>query len=161
MPLIKSHSNYVLKKKHQLVTDGTIYERDITTIGAVNQFAPGQIPIYRSGNFIITVRDDRRGTNQYNTKKWEKGIDGETWTLTTVENMTSKDVLQDDTKIIITNITWKDAKKTETVVFEDTYNSLLNAVKAKNTEISDLFKKKNVELYGFSKDRKNIEFLVA
>lgn len=103
MPLIKSHSNYVLKKKHQLVTDGTIYERDITTIGAVNQFAPGQIPIYRSGNFIITVRDDRRGTNQYNTKKWEKGIDGETWTLTTVENMTSKDVLQDDTKIVLKN----------------------------------------------------------
>lgn len=69
--------------------------------------------------------------------------------------------VQDDTKIIITNITWEDAKKTETVVFEDTYNSLLNAVKAENTEISDLFKKKNVELYGFSKDRKNIEFLVA
>ena len=103
MPLIKSHSNYVLKKKHQLVNDGTIYERDITTIGAVNQFAPGQIPIYRSGNFIITVRDDRRGVNQYNTKKWEKGVDGETWTLTTVENMTSDDVLQDDTKIVLKN----------------------------------------------------------
>ena len=103
MPLIKSHSNYVLKKKHQLVSDGTVFERDITTIGAVNQFAPGQIPIYRSGNFIITVRDDRRGMNQYNTKKWEKGLDGETWTLTTVENMTSNDALQDDTKIVLKN----------------------------------------------------------
>jgi hypothetical protein len=103
MPLIKSHSNYVLKKKHQLVNDGTIYERDITTIGAVNQFAPGQIPIYRSGNFIITVRDDRRGMNQYNTKKWEKGLDGDVWTLSTVGKMTSDDVLQDDTKIVLKN----------------------------------------------------------
>ena len=93
----------MLKKKHQLVNDGTIYERDITTIGAVNQFAPGQIPIYRSGNFIITVRDDRRGMNQYNTKKWEKGLDGDVWTLSTVDKMTSDDVLQDDTKIVLKN----------------------------------------------------------
>ena len=100
---IKSHSNYVLKSKHQLVNDGTIYERDITTIGAVNQFAPGQIPIYRSGNFIITVRDDRRGMNQYNTKEWEKGADGETWTLSTVNKMVSNDVNQNDTKIVLKN----------------------------------------------------------
>ena len=38
---IKSHSNYVLKKKHQEVNNGDIYERDITTIGGLNQFAPG------------------------------------------------------------------------------------------------------------------------
>ena len=55
MPYIKTHSNYVLKKDHQTVADGTIWERDITTIGGVNQFSPGQIPIYRSNNFIITV----------------------------------------------------------------------------------------------------------
>jgi len=103
MPLIKSHSNYVLKNKHQLVEDGTIFERDITTIGAVNQFAPGQTPIYRSGNFIITVRDDRSGMNQYNTQKWEKGADGDSWTLSTISKMVSKDETQDDTKIVLKN----------------------------------------------------------
>ena len=103
MPLIKSHSNYVLKNKHQLVEDGTIFERDITTIGAVNQFATGQTPIYRSGNFIITVRDDRSGMNQYNTQKWEKGADGDSWTLSTIDKMVSQDETQDDTKIVLKN----------------------------------------------------------
>lgn len=104
MPYIKSHSNYALKKKHQIVDDGTVYERDITTIGAVNQFAPGQTPIYRSGNFIITVRGDRGGTNQYNTQKWEQSNNsGETWTLSNIENMVSKDENQDDTKIVLKN----------------------------------------------------------
>ena len=36
---IKSHSNFVLKKKHQDINSGVIYERDITTIGGLNQFA--------------------------------------------------------------------------------------------------------------------------
>ena len=64
MALIKSHSNYVLKKKHQTVSDGTIWERDITTIGRVNFFAPGQQPIFRENNFIITVRNDNAVSNQ-------------------------------------------------------------------------------------------------
>lgn len=104
MPYIKSHSNYALKKKHQIVDDGTVFERDITTIGAVNQFAPGQTPIYRSGNFIITVRGDRGGTNQYNTQKWEQSNNsGETWTLSNIADMVSKDENQDDTKIVLKN----------------------------------------------------------
>ena len=103
MPLIKSHSNYVLKKKHQLIDDGTVFERDITTIGAVNQFAPGQTPIYRSGNFIITVRDDRGGMNQYNTQKWENSISGETWTLNSISGMVSSDENQNDTRIVLKN----------------------------------------------------------
>ena len=56
MAYIKSHSNYVLKTKHQLTKDGTVWERDMTTIGGLNQYAKGQVPIYKSGNFIITVR---------------------------------------------------------------------------------------------------------
>lgn len=98
---IKSHSNYVLKSKHQLVNDGTIWERDITTIGGVNQFSPSQTPIYRSGNFIITVRDDTKKSNQYNTTKWKGTDDGDIWTLETVENLASKDERQDDTKIVL------------------------------------------------------------
>ena len=58
MALIKSHSNYVLKSKHQVIEDGTIWERDITTIGGISDFPSGQIPVYKSGNFIISVRGD-------------------------------------------------------------------------------------------------------
>lgn len=101
MPFIKSHSNYVLKSKHQDVNDGTIFERDITTIGAVDQFSPGQTPIYRSNNFIITVRNDGRPANQYNTSKWKENDSGDIWTLQTIDNMVSDFEDDNDTKIVL------------------------------------------------------------
>lgn len=101
MPFIKSHSNYVLKSKHQDVNDGTIFERDITTIGAVDQFSPGQTPIYRSNNFIITVRNDGKPTNQYNTTKWKENDFGDTWTLQTISGMVSDYEDDNDTKIVL------------------------------------------------------------
>ena len=101
MALIKSHSNYVLKKKHQEIQDGTIWERDITTIGGVNQFSPGQIPIYKSSNFIITVRNDGKIANQYNKVKWKENESGDTWTLETISGMTSEFEDQNDVKIVL------------------------------------------------------------
>ena len=102
MALVKSHSNYVLKSRHQDVSDGTIYERDITTIGGVNQFAKGMTPIYRSNNFIITVRNDKGSTNTYGNSKWEKNRNsGNTWTLENLSGLTSSDESSDSTKIVL------------------------------------------------------------
>lgn len=101
MALVKSHSNYVLKKKHQTVSDGTIWERDITTIGGVNQFSPGQIPIYRSNNFIITVRNDGRVSNQFNKPKWYENSQGTIWTLENVNEMVSPFEEENDIKIVL------------------------------------------------------------
>lgn len=103
MALIKSHSNYVLKKKHQEIEDGTIWERDITTIGGVNQFSPGQIPIYKSSNFIITVRNDGKVSNQYNQTKWKANKDSDIWTIVDVANMSSDFEDQNDVKIVLKN----------------------------------------------------------
>ena len=101
MAFIKSHSNYILKKKHQNISDGTIWERDITTIGGVNQFAPGQTPIYKSSNFIITVRNDGKIANQYNQTKWKENESGNTWTLENISGMTSEFEDQNDVKIVL------------------------------------------------------------
>ena len=101
MPYIKTHSNYVLKKDHQTVADGTIWERDITTIGGVNQFSPGQIPIYRSNNFIITVRNEGKESNQYNRLKWKENESGDTWTLENISGITSEFEDQNDIKIVL------------------------------------------------------------
>lgn len=104
MPLVKSHSNYVLKKKHQNVSDGTIWERDIATIGRANFFAPGQQPIFRDNNFIITVRDDGSVANQYNRASWKESSSGDNstvWTLQTISAITSEFDDQDDTKIVL------------------------------------------------------------
>lgn len=54
---IKSHSNYRLQTRHQLVNNGAIFERDISTIGGVNSFATGQSTIYQSGNFVVVVNN--------------------------------------------------------------------------------------------------------
>lgn len=101
MALIKSHSNYVLKTKHQTVSDGTIWERDITTIGGVNQFSPGQVPIYRSNNFIISVRNDGRIRNQFNKPKWYENSEGTIWTLENVDEMVSPFEDENDVKIVL------------------------------------------------------------
>lgn len=98
---IKSHSNYVLSKKHENISDGTIWERDITTIGGVNQFAPSQMPIYKSSNFIITVRDDGKAANQFNKTKWKGNESGDTWTLENLSGLTSDFEEQNDLKIVL------------------------------------------------------------
>ena len=84
---IKSHSNYVINEKHQTVNGGTIYERDITTIGGRDKFAPGQIPVYRSGNFVITTNGEVQ--NSYKVGKnqaWDSsnGNFNDVWTLSSI-----------------------------------------------------------------------------
>lgn len=50
----KSYSNFILKKKHQNITDGSIFERDWVTIGNVHRIEPGKKPYYGDGGFIFT-----------------------------------------------------------------------------------------------------------
>ena len=100
MAYIKSHSNYVLKKKHQNLTNGgSVFERDITTIGGLNQFAPGQKPIYRSGNFIITVNKDLSLTKEYGSSDWVKNGDAENWTSENITPITSS--TEDTNQIVL------------------------------------------------------------
>ena len=133
MAFIKSHSNYVLKSKHQNVNDGTIYERDITTIGGVNQFSKGMTPIYRSNNFIISVRNDTGSTNVYNNSKWEKSTSASIiWTLENVSGMTSNNDDSNDVKIVL---------KQDYYDFCDFayYGSLSELFRASVTDILDRF----------------------
>ena len=99
MAYIKSHSNYVLKKRHQSTNDGTIYERDITTIGGRDNFAPGQVPLYRSGNFVITVNNDNDVVKSVQNSSWAKNTSGDVWTLDTLENYDIDDKSSEDTSI--------------------------------------------------------------
>lgn len=102
MPYIKSHSNYVLQSKHQDINDGTIYERDITTIGGVSNFPNGQSPIYRSNDFIVSVRSDNKTSNQYNVFNWEENkVSGTVWNLQSISGLTSRITEDNDTKIVL------------------------------------------------------------
>ena len=101
MAYIKSHSNYVLKTKHQLTKDGTVWERDMTTIGGLNQYAKGQVPIYKSGNFIITVRGGDSSPRMHNTTNWDANKDGEIWTLNSLSSTTVSNSEDEDEKIVL------------------------------------------------------------
>lgn len=50
----KLNSKYILAKHHQTISQGTLFERDWTTIGNVHRLEPGKRPFYGSGNFIFT-----------------------------------------------------------------------------------------------------------
>ena len=140
---IKSHSNYVLKSKHQSITDGTIWERDITTIGGLNTFTPHQTPTYRSNNFIITVRDDGGVSKQHNTKKWvDNGSNSEVWTVKSISSTTTSTDFEDDTQIVL---------KQDYYDFSDFayYGSLSELFRA---SITDAISRFPGELYGTDKN---------
>lgn len=101
MPYIKSHSNYVLKKRHQNVNGGTIYERDITTIGGRNNFSKGQVPIYQSGNFVITVNNEDNVQKSIYSQGWEQNDNGEVWTLESLEGLIKDETGSEDNKIVL------------------------------------------------------------
>ena len=77
---IKSHSNYRLQTRHQLTNDGTIFERDISTIGGVDSFATGQATIYQSGNFVMVVNNTKTASRHIKVKEWlASGDNNDTW----------------------------------------------------------------------------------
>jgi hypothetical protein len=98
---IKSHSNYVLRKKHQTANKGTIFERDITTIGGRDNFAPGQVPVYKSGNFVITINNDNNHVKNHETVGWEKNPEGNIWTLDNLKEYKKDEIASDDLTINI------------------------------------------------------------
>ena len=98
---IKSHSNYVLQTKHQKVSDGVIYERDMTTIGGRDQFAKGQVPIYKTGNFVITINNENNVYKKSSEKDWHRSSVGEIWTADILKYFEKDEKTSDDRKIVI------------------------------------------------------------
>lgn len=50
----KHYSNFILRKKYQYSTKGTIWERDWVTIGAQHQIEKGKRPFYGDSGFLFT-----------------------------------------------------------------------------------------------------------
>ncbi|MBR6516693.1 MAG: hypothetical protein IKT40_07520 [Bacilli bacterium] len=100
MAYIKSHSNYVIKEKHQLTNDGTIFERDMSTIGGLSSFPSGQVPIYQSGNFIISVNNDLSRNKDFTSDTWEKNGNSDVWTLNNISDSTTNKS-SDTNKIVL------------------------------------------------------------
>lgn len=87
---IKSHSNYRLKTRHQIVSDGVIFERDISTVGGVNTFATGQSTIYQSGNFVVVASNSSPASRHIRKNSWlSPGNNSDIWTEEELANHSS------------------------------------------------------------------------
>jgi hypothetical protein len=134
----KSHSNYRLTQKHQDVNNGTILERDISTIGGVDSFATGQTPIYQSGNFVITVNDTITATKHIVKKGWQQNSEsGDTWNKQILENYASDVNGSVESSIALKN-DFADLRSFAC------YGSLYSLVE---TSISDIIQKYPYEIY--------------
>ena len=98
--LFKSKTNFTLKRLHQSGSYGNIYERDYVTIANIGATPEGQIPIYNSPSFKLSVRAGYNGQKKYNHGAWvenPESCNGSTlWTLGCMPEPTKK-----DTKIIL------------------------------------------------------------
>lgn len=68
--LFKAKTNFTLKRMHQSGSYGNIYERDYTTIANTSAIPEGQIPIYNSPSFKLSVRAGYNGQKKYNYGEW-------------------------------------------------------------------------------------------
>ena len=82
--LRKSYSNYVLRRKRQLTSKGAVYERDWMTVSEMDGFAPGTRPVYASGNFKLTINNERGGKKKYSFSDWYLNENGDTWNLSMI-----------------------------------------------------------------------------
>lgn len=84
--LFKSKSNFTLKRLHQSGSYGNIYERDYTTIANTGASPEGQIPIYNSPSFKLSVRAGYNGQKKYKYGEWAQNTstcsnNSNEWTL--------------------------------------------------------------------------------
>ena len=67
---IKTKSNYVLKDKHQVLSNGTVFERDFMTISGSDGMSPTEEQYYRSSNFKFVVRNGINRQKKHTNGKW-------------------------------------------------------------------------------------------
>lgn len=101
---IKSHSNYRLQEKHQLVNNGTILERDISTVGGANNFATGAATVYQSGNFVMVVNNGMPASRHIKKKPWlMSGYNSELWDVSALTQHSSDIYGSVERKIMLKN----------------------------------------------------------
>lgn len=68
--LFKSKGNFTIKRLHQSGSYGSIYERDYTTIANSSAIPSGQIPIYNSPSFKLSIRGNINKQKKYRYSNW-------------------------------------------------------------------------------------------
>lgn len=96
----KSYSNYVLKKRHQTLKDGsTIFERDWGTLGERHVIETGKRKVYSDSGFLFT--DTALYGNKYrnNTGDWSEGYTHDTLSDTIDQTVNDTTILHESNDI--------------------------------------------------------------
>lgn len=145
---IKSHSNFILQKKHQKIDDGTIFYQDQLTVNGISEFSnvQGQYPIYRDGNFLLTTRITNGYTRSMAPRKYlNNSFSGNIWTNEVLENYpVDRDSQIDTVQIKFSYYSLKDFSY---------YGSCAELVRASLNDIVSTFP---AELYVVSKNGKGV-----
>ena len=103
MGLIKSYGNYVIRQQHQLTNNGTIFERDYSTVGGIGEGFKDNLT-YRQGTFVFGINNETPTTKQYNSDNWVQSEEGDIWTQ---ENINTTTLRQNSLEIILKPDTYK------------------------------------------------------
>ena len=94
---VKSRANYILRKEHTKVYDGTIFENDHMTIVPDNGVYDEGVIRFPDSNFMFSTRTGRGGRKRHSTGSWisPDGTDFDFWTeedctASTVESVLSE-----------------------------------------------------------------------
>ena len=97
---IKSKSIYTIRRKHQSVVSGTVYEHDHITILPTDGIYDDEIAFYPESNFKYKVGDNTNEKKRHTRGGWEKPGDGET-TWWTKNDIDSSSTISDESQIVL------------------------------------------------------------
>lgn len=92
---IVTRGNYTVKKRHKLLNDSTIYERDYMTVGTEGGWRNDSLP-YGTSNFKLTRRSEQNGTRKHKFGDWEV-FDGST--VATLDSVSSVESSESSIKL--------------------------------------------------------------
>lgn len=96
----KFYSTYIMSRKHQRTSNGTIWERDWGTLGERHKFEIGKRPFYGDSNFVFTDNSMSYNPSKSKSGKWVAhltydDITGNAFDVNHVKLETSSDLLYD------------------------------------------------------------------
>ena len=83
----KSKTLYTAKTKHKTTQKNIIFEQDLSTMDTINNIIPEQLPVYSSGNLIITTSTEETFRRKFKTDNWiSNSVSGSVWTQNVLNN---------------------------------------------------------------------------
>ena len=83
----KSKTLYTAKTKHKTTQKNIIFEQDLSTMDTINNIIPEQLPVYSSGNLIITTNTEETFRRKFKTDNWiSNSVSGSVWTQNVLNN---------------------------------------------------------------------------